>query len=58
MPLRKLPRPRKKRNGLIDDEFSEELKSQGEDGQYLRMLYLRNPMTIYAKKVNDESIRH
>jgi hypothetical protein len=43
---------------LVQDEFSRDLASQGEDGKILSMLYLRNPMDTYIRKVNDESIQH
>ena len=50
---------RRHRNGtMVEDEFSKALAEQGQEGQIMRMLYLRNPMDIYMRKVNDESIRH
>lgn len=49
---------RKKNRRLRDDEFSKSLKEQGEEGKIMRMLYLRNPMDIYIKKVSDEPVSH
>ena len=43
---------------LRDDKFSSELKKQGKDGKLLSILYLRNPMQTYMKRVLDESIRY
>ena len=49
---------RKKKNTMKDDEFSKALKKQGPEGRLMAMLYLRNPMITYNKKVNDESIQY
>lgn len=41
---------------MQDDEFSLELSEQGDTGRYFRVLYLREPMITYRKRVEDESI--
>lgn len=43
---------------ISDDQFSKDLAQQGELGRTMRMLYLRNEMDTYIRKVNDESIQH
>ena len=43
---------------LPEDDFSRELKTQGDDGKLLALLYQRNPMAVYIKRVSDESIRY
>ena len=44
------------RRGFADDEFSAELKAQGEDGRKMRGFYLRPWTVTYQKRVQDESI--
>ena len=41
-----------------EDEFSLELKAQGKMGQRFRLLYLRESMITYQKRVLDESIHY
>lgn len=43
---------------IVDDNFSREFEEQGPEGKLFRMLYLRNPMVTYMKKVQDESLRY
>ena len=47
-------RPSSNGNG---DEFSHELKKQGEDGRFMSMLYLTPWPMIYKKRVSDEPVR-
>ena len=42
---------------LADDDFSKELQGQGDDGLFLRTLYLKPWPLIYSQRVNDQSIR-
>lgn len=54
-------RKRRERRSKVtpdEDSFSKELKRQGPEGRYMAQLYLKNPMSIYTRKVNDESIRY
>ena len=55
---KKNSRAKKNKTCLVDNKFSEDLKDQGDEGKTMRMLYLRDPMITYAKKVNDESIQY
>ena len=48
---------RTRKNGVfVEDDFSKELKKQGDDGMILRRLYLCQPMVHYMNRVNDESL--
>lgn len=51
---------RKKVRGefVVDDDFSNALKSQGKDGAKLRLLYLQNEYVTYRKRLLDEPIRY
>lgn len=51
---RKWKRPRK--TVLSDDEFSKELSNQGEEGKFMRLLYLNSWVKIYRHKVQDEPL--
>ena len=53
---KKMRRRRKDFDIFKDDEFSEAFKHQGNDGKLIRMLYLRNEMETYMRRVRDESI--
>jgi hypothetical protein len=43
-------------NLMMDDSFSRELENQGDDGRWLRYLYLQESMVTYRKRVNDEPL--
>lgn len=49
---------RRTRDQFTDDYFSRELGAQGEDGKLMRMLYLRNEMDTYKRRLMDEPVSH
>ena len=46
----------RKRRSLSDNDFSRELAKQGDEGKFMRLLFLKNPMVIYMARLNDEPI--
>ena len=48
---------RPKETTLSDDDFSRQLSGQGEDGKFMRILYLNPWVKTYKNRVNDESLR-
>ncbi len=51
---RKFKRLKKREELIMDDFFSRQLEKQGKDGQFLRLLYLQEPMVTYQKQVLDQ----
>ena len=58
-PLEKIYRKWKRPQGtsLSDDDFSKGLAGQGEDGKFMRLLYLNPWVKTYRNRVDDESLR-